>query len=451
MTRKKAIALVSRASTNRDYTIASAAHQAPTAQPRERLVRVFYFTAVDVGRTDNGGAIGGRIHVRRLRDDALLQLSACAAVPSSSVAATTSFFDSLGVPVRVVALREAERGTLARRIARRVRNHVSLGLESWARANPACDAAVRAAVIAARPDVIIVDYLSSFLFCPSIFSLGVPVILLTVNPEAAMFRALPTHPIVSTLRGARVDYFERMVHRRCTGIIAIADNALPKDARARARSAVIVPWLDPQSDGWRSARSDVKRDARDGERTVFFVGNEAHAPNRVGINWLTTRFAPALARLDPSISIAIVGSSGPASGARGAQRDHANVQRLGAADRATVERLFREAALLLCPLDDALGSKIKIAEAVAFRTPFLTTRATLAAAPYLEGLPTIALDAPDDAAALVARLVRNGAALHELSRDIATRAERFRASQHGVWGRTLRQLLQRGAGTRSAR
>ena len=156
--------------------------------------------------------------------------------------------------------------------------------------------------------------------------------------------------------------------------------------------------------------------------------------DRVAIEFIATQLAPRIARYCGDARIKIVGAD--ETGVPAAWRQP-NISYLGISDSDTVRELFRTADIMLCPIQNDFGMKFKVAQASAYGTPFLASPQTAKCVPYLPGLPQINLSDPDNAAAVVCRLIDNEPELELLSNFIRERHRAFASSQRNIWSRTL--------------
>lgn len=398
------------------------------AEIERASVRLVYFTAVDLSRADNGGGICCRNHVRRLAADPSVDLTVVATGPSESEQGVRAFL--AGERIEHHYLPWAKASVSRRSMLRTGLRRFGWPLELAALENPHVDEALPAIIRGVRPTAVLVDYLPTFRFCPSLFQLGLPVVAITLNRETDMQRDLLRRGFLAQsgwlaeANLGRLEIFERLTHRRCAAVIAIGPRDVPRDLPRSIQTPVILPYLDAAPAPWQGAES----------RRIFFVGNEAHYPNRLAVEWLLTRLSPALASLDPTIGLDIVGSA-PDRVSR-----CANVRLLGTSNAAVVATLFRSSAALVCPLENDFGSKFKVVEAVASATPIIATREALSGAPFLD-VQTIHIHNPNAAASYIAQLLSDRTSLQALSQRIAADAARFRASQAGVWSRTLADVV----------
>jgi len=227
--------------------------------------------------------------------------------------------------------------------------------------------------------------------------------------------------------------FEKLTHWRSKAIVAIGRYDVPQRYMGRPRAFWIPPYLDPVLEPWSYSATN----------SLYFVGNRGHYPNGLAIEWIATEFAPELQRLNPTIKVRIVGASVHDV------PEHwlvPNIEYLGFADEETVRTLFTTEDVLLVPIDNNFGAKFKVAEAIAFGTPLLATKAAMSGVSFLPWLPNIQLEKPAEAARLARDLVADAAALRGMSKRIRSEAQSYIQMHEGEWTTVLRAVLGRLSG-----
>jgi glycosyltransferase involved in cell wall biosynthesis len=391
--------------------------------------RTLYFTAVPLFPTTNGGALGCRNHVRRLAEDPQIDLVVCVTGPDEEGHANRQAVVPFGAEFVFLPFQEAadRRLPFSRRIGRRW----PFLFEASAVAQPQVDTLFMELVRTVEPQVVVVDYLPSASFVPSVYSAAVRRVTITLNREVDYYRelrrlgTLPPDASDSWLAARRLWLFERKVYRRSDAVVALAAADLPAwRGRPRVRVA-IPPVFDPQPSRWHPT----------GSRTILFVGNVAHDPNRQAIEWLCTDLAPELAQR--SVGVRVIGAS--EAGAPSEWRQP-NVEFLGAGDEEVVRSELASAGLFVAPISNAFGSKIKLLDCLAHATPFVATEEALSGLPFLTGVPRIDLARPEEAATLIGDLLVSPERLVALSRHFEVERDEFSSQQTGVWGQLLTRI-----------
>lgn len=261
-----------------------------------------------------------------------------------------------------------------------------------------------------NPDVIIFEFLYTALFFPSAFSLETPVVTITQNNETNFYRekrkvSWDWDASNSEIANWRLARFERNVYLASDGVITLTSNDLPKDIARSRHCCVCEPMLEVKDRTWQHPDSP----------SVFFVGNVAHYPNLLAVRWLCYEFAPHLLRTCREASLVIIGAGYDAFPDI---QDRQNIQLLGTSSREEVEARFRNSSLLIAPIENSSGSKLKTVESFSFRTPLVATDAALSGF-SASSVPRIHLDDPEGAAKLVGELLRSPSQLKELSAEQA--------------------------------
>jgi glycosyltransferase involved in cell wall biosynthesis len=346
------------------------------ADSQARPYRVLYFTAVDIGSGDNGGAMVCREHIQRLVGSDRIELTVC-----SMESAGADRDQRVGEFVGAMGARHHH-------LTSSPSHDVQLDPRSWcprlrwpfnwelaAMQRPHIDTGFLRLVRELRPDAVVVDYVLSAIYVTSLFRDPVRRITVTLNREAEFHRrarirgALPPNVSHSPVVDWRVGRFERWVYNNSQAVVALTPNDLPRGLRRGVKTVVIEPVLDERSERWRFC----------GANQLFFVGNIAHYPNREAVEWLATRLAPQLERIQPLARIKIIGAR-PDQVPREWLR--ANVEYLGAGTKQDVRDCFTTSDIFIAPIVNNFGSKIKVLEALSHGTPVVATRAALTGIPF---------------------------------------------------------------------
>jgi glycosyltransferase involved in cell wall biosynthesis len=289
-----------------------------------------------------------------------------------------------------------------------------------------------------RPDVIVLDYLYTALFLPSAFHCGVPVSVVTLNRERDFYRQqrelarLPADAADSSFAEWRLGRFEGEVYANADSLVVLSPNDIPADPVVAARTTVIEPVLEPCARKWSWA---------DG-RNLFFVGNIVHYPNFAAVRWLCESLAPALEKVDPEVTITIVGADAtevPESWNR------PNVNLLGRSTQEEVLRQFSSCGLFIAPIENNFGSKIKILECLAHATPLVATAEALTGLPSTEGIPLFSLADPEGAACLAVKLLRSREEAEGLSANLQSLLRSHLARSETAWPALIGRLTAQPA------
>ena len=399
------------------------------------LRSVIYITAVPLDDDSNGGNICCRNHVRRLKDDPGIQLFVIAIVNPGREAATSRYLSDLGVahtiavPVgdNVHQVGQTLRATLG--LGWRVMTQYPWELRSMNQL--AIDRFIFGIVTRRKPDWVVIDYLFSALFCESVFGANARVAIVTLNQEAAFYKQMITLGLIShdpwaaRLSAHRLARKERQLYNACDKLIAIGASDIPKHFVAN-KGVCITPFLEPKAVAWRYVQDSASE--------VFFVGNIAHYPNRLAIEYIATKLAPEVSKRRHDIRFKVVGAS---RADVATAWHHPQIDYLGIGTAETVDRLFRTAGLFICPVANEFGMKFKVAEAIAYGIPSCVTPQVHKCIAYAPSVPAIGLEQVDFAAQTLCELAGNEAALTTLSGAMTRERDAFMLQQLGVWSRTL--------------
>jgi glycosyltransferase involved in cell wall biosynthesis len=394
---------------------------------------------VPLNQGSNGGTLSCRNHLRRLNADPSLELFAIAVGPANAEIGTAEYLQSQGILGRFIAYQASSsevtpahsrlpwmvrRWPYYHEIDAREQSHIDQHLQNY--------------VVENAPDCIVVDYLPSAFYIPSVYSMNWPVLTITLNRETDFYLDLAIRKVpiygrpANRVAALRLRCREALTLRRSAAVVVIGKYDRPRKIFGRPIGCWVPPYMDQQPDPW----------SYSGSRNLFFVGNHLHFPNRDAIEWLATRLAPELQVLDPSIGIKIVGAD--LSDVPEAWRAK-NIDYLGTSDARTLQALFRSEAALIAPISNDFGAKYKVAEAIAYGTPLLAPESAMSGVPFLPWLPRIELDKPAAAANAAKSLIDHHEAQRHMSAEIRASARTFIRSQQGVWGRVIRAAVARDA------
>jgi FkbM family methyltransferase len=411
--------------------VGAVANDASTAK-----INVLYFTVVPLAVLNNGGTLCCRNHIRQLASDPQVKLTIATTGPAEWAHGNQEFARTLGYNSIHIPFQCIPKGW------RFLPDALLFPHEKWAPEYASINKGLLSVVEELAPDVIIVDYLPSALYVRSIFDLAIPRVVITLNRESEFFREqrrsgqVAGPKLCAWIANFRFWLWERWVQRHCSGLVALSCNDLPTGLPRSVVLETMPPTLARSAERW----SDK------GSKDVFFVGNVNHYPNRMAMEWICTQLAVEVEALDPEIRFRLIGATKeavPESWRRPC------VEFLGLADDKEVTRRFIESALFIAPIANNFGSKMKLLECLSHGTPFIATVPAMSGLPFLEGLDTIDLKRPRDAARLIGRMLGNPEMLVAMSRSNDEATSRFQATRCGEWGRYLRRVI--GSAEASAR
>ena len=393
---------------------------------------VLYFSVVNIGNLQfsNGGNMCCRNHIRRLAEDDGINLYVVIAGLPSDKQGVCEFLETLKIPYRFLEIAEAElaQGWLAKLIDWFAEQGRYL-FEKSATNNPSIESQLSELIKIWQISNLVVDYLPSTLFCRNLFQ-QYPSTLITLNREGEFYLDLRTRGVIkkNLLSGPISQYrwnrYEKWAYRKAQRVVAIGPPDLPNIVGLKSEPKCVTPYLPQKCPGWRMTSS----------KTVFFVGNIQHYPNRLAMEWISTQLAPQLMHKGFEGQLVIVGAS---------KKEvpfewHNDITEFAGFSTAShVDKLFREAALCLCPIENDYGMKFKAAEALAYGTPLLASKQTLLGFPYMRNQPYILLDDAKRAAQTVKELIQNRLKLQKLHRSQQEMHNHFVATQQNIWSQSI--------------
>jgi hypothetical protein len=390
----------------------------------EGPMRILYCTVVPL-LDDNGGGIVCREHVQRLANLEGCELHVCVLSSGASEAAIRQFVQALGAQFHSIQPRAH------RPIARRW----LFAREAQALAHRDMDDYFVHLVHDLHPDVVVMDYLFTALFVPSLFSSRYRIVTITLNRESEFFAdlrllgRLDEYSSTSPIAVTRLRHFERDVYERSDAVVVLSPSDLPRVASASVKPVCIQPALANEALRWRPTP----------DSSLFFVGKIDHYPNYLAIRWLAEKFAPALQLAAPHLRLEIVGATSeqvPASWR------HPNITYLGVSTNEVVEQRLLGCKLFVAPIENNFGSKIKVLQCLSRGTPIVGSEGALSGVPFSGDLPKLTLDDAPGAARMVAELASDAERLLHLSACITRLNEQFDRSRIAEWSTLLGEVCK---------
>jgi glycosyltransferase involved in cell wall biosynthesis len=133
--------------------------------------------------------------------------------------------------------------------------------------------------------------------------------------------------------------------------------------------------------------------------SLIFAGSLRFAPNRDAMTWFLTEVYPAIRAELPRVHLKITGDPGPVS-----LRSFSNVQLTGRVN--DIRSLVAKSAVSLAPIRSGGGTRLKILEAIALRTPVVATSKAVEGLEVRDGEHLHIADTPRDFSQAVLRLLR---------------------------------------------
>jgi len=286
-----------------------------------------------------------------------------------------------------------------------------------------------------NPDVIIIDYLFSAIFVPSVYFGNRRVITITLNREADFFRQqcklhsdYASDASKSKIAQWRLSRFERAIYKHSDAIVALTHNDLATIRTTKNTIATVIqPVLDESTRRWQYK----------GSLEIFYVGNLTHYPNFLAMKWLAEEFAPVLETNLPAAKLNIIGLD---------EKDVKpkwrcqNINFLGLCDKETVTNKFLTCGLFIVPIENNFGSKIKVLECISHGTPLIATKTALSGIPFSSTIPQFELAHPHDAVKLAADILLSKEKVVDLSEEITRTCQFVLDESETQWGNLILQL-----------
>ena len=149
---------------------------------------------------------------------------------------------------------------------------------------------------------------------------------------------------------------------------------------------------------------------------LLFVGNGRHQPNVEGINFFLKEIFPKIVCYKPDVKMAIAGTVSEL-----VHLDHAfkeNVDCLGFIP--DLAKLYLQARMMICPLLNGAGTKVKLQEAMVYALPIVTTNVGASGLNLVNGHNALIEDEPATYAEQVLRLLNHPEFANQLSDAILT-------------------------------
>lgn len=149
-----------------------------------------------------------------------------------------------------------------------------------------------------------------------------------------------------------------------------------------------------------------------GRSGLVFIGGFEHAPNVDAVTWFAREILPRIQREIPEVTFTILGSKPTEEVLR---LESPCVHVTGFVPQ--VEPHFDRGRVFVSPLRYGAGMKGKIGQAMSLGLPVVTTSVGAEGMRLLDGRNALVADSPQDFAAAVVRLYRDGALWEDLSRS----------------------------------
>ena len=379
--------------------------------PRRKVV---YFSREDLSRLDYGGALICRNTARRIAQTVGVDLTICCTGPGSQVERICTFANSIGAKFVPIVFKEPK--------VPDIKNAMMFEVESKTYRH--VDEEFSELLDSTGADTLVVDYLYSAMYIPSAFKRrSLRRVTVTLNREVAYARELRLRGMLSGSSVMRLFFYEQMIYSRSNCVIALNSKDLPAP-RPMTRRFVLPALFDPKVKRWNGA----------GSKSLFFVGNVGHHPNKEAVEWIVLRLAPALLNLNSSATIDIIGGTHEQISSDACP---ANVRYHGWASYEEAVQKFTDCGLFIAPIRNNFGSKIKLLDCLSYGTPFAASRAALSGLPFLNGVPLLELEDPVGSAQTLDALLNDSAKRASMSSSLTNALNDQLQAQAKIWEMVL--------------
>ena len=288
-----------------------------------------------------------------------------------------------------------------------------------------------AKLLAAKPDLVLVDFPHAAVLTPNPFT--IPSVIFTHNVEAEIYERharLARFPmrLLWPAQARKMQRFEAETLRRFTRVIAVSK----RDAQA-LQTRFDLPNVDPIDTGVDLEffqPTPQPPPPEPGAGTIVFTGVMDSPANIEGVRTLITEIWPILLKTRPNARATIVGRNPPESLKATAPQ---GITFTGTVD--DIRPHVAQAHLAIIPLEVGSGTRIKAFEAMAMARPVVSTTIGVEGLDVTDGQHLLIADGPKAFAAAIDRLLSDPT----LRTTLATNA-RALVEQRFSWAHVARQF-----------
>jgi len=252
-------------------------------------------------------------------------------------------------------------------------------------------------------DLIVVESIWLCSYWPALRRTGIPIVLQMYDvvseflARQARISPLPLDRTLLLLDARRMRHLEARLCREAalTVVTSTRDAARLEEHVEGARIAVAPNGVDVGTIAF-SARPDGNR--------LLFIGAFDYAPNVDAVEFFADRVLPELQRIVPDAVFVVAGRKPPSSLVR-KMKNFAGVEWLGEVD--SVAPLYARSAVSVVPVRAGGGTRLKIAEAMAYGRPVVSTAQGAEGFEAIPGRHYLLADDPLDMAKAVATLLND--------------------------------------------
>lgn len=280
-------------------------------------------------------------------------------------------------------------------------------------------------------------HVETFYMMPNIPQTSLPIILVEQTIEylgyesfaKTITRRFPlAHPLLA-IDIAKIKYWEKHYWRSCSALITVSDD----DRKFIYSTEPEVKTIDVVSNGVDMEYFSKMPEKPDKKPVVLFVGTFNWLPNVEAVEFLAERVWPKIRECIPEATLRIVGSSPTKKILSYSQRDTSIVVTGRVPD---IRDEYARANVLVAPVFSGKGTRYKVLEAMATRTPVVGTAIALEGIGAQNGKEYLRADTADELAAETCRLLGNP----ELQETLGEAGQTFVANNYS-WDQISRRLL----------
>jgi glycosyltransferase involved in cell wall biosynthesis len=233
-------------------------------------------------------------------------------------------------------------------------------------------------------DLVIVDHLNAYAFLDGI-PLSPPFLYIAHNIESDVLRdryqlenRWSVNWIIARIEHWKMLRFERRLIERASKIILISSGDRKAPILASAQAKVKV-W--PELPSLKRAMWDYTN-----TKSMLFVGSAKYFPNKEAILWMINKLMPEIRRVDPTITLSLVGTSKQDIGL---VDDIPGIKFAGFVSDEKLHAMHLACDLFICPIVLGSGIKIKVLEACSYGMPIIATDESLRGMEFLNEVARI--------------------------------------------------------------
>lgn len=228
--------------------------------------------------------------------------------------------------------------------------------------------------LAARPDVVVVDFPHADVLMPK--RIDMASVMFTHNVEAEIFerhvqRARSVWRLVWASQSRKMQRFEQQALARCDTVVAVSERDRGLLAARYDLAAVEAIDTGVDLDFFPMTPPRIASDPGPDGGTLIFTATMNWAANVDGIHFLLDEVFPLLLRARPRIKAVIIGRNPPASLSEKIRKRGFDVTLTGFVD--DIRPYVAQAHVYVVPLFVGSGTRIKVFEAMAMGCPVVST------------------------------------------------------------------------------